>query len=328
MITMTLKSGHQIFKNDHGEWHFKSDADEAQFFDLELETVKKKMYEVKYAKNIFLDYFPISTEADKADDKVSYLMWDFVGIAKFIAADAEDIEVVKTYGQKRTVDLKKCASAYKYTIDDLWKAAKTGRRLDTKDAADAKKAIGKKLELVGWVGDEEFGIKGLITHPNITVSTVPVTTGNDWLTKPIMEVLEDMDEMFSTVEELTDTVYVPNAFFAPSKVLRRLRTTNISVDNASNISALRYWLDNHEEIKVVAATNRLKDVPHDVSGTTNAAVMCVIDPDVITFELPLSFWQDVPEKKGPTYKVACYAKTGGVIITHPLTVYIMQNVID
>lgn len=330
-MKIVLDSGVEILQSDSGHLKFAKDADEAKFFNLQIEGVKKEILEVKYPENTFLRYFPISKIGSKGDDAVSYLMYDKVGNAEIVANDAEDIPTVDIYGQKRIVDVFPVALAYKYTEDDLWKAASSGLKLPTLRAKACRDGIERKLEQIGWVGDDKWGVKGIVNHPNIVFSTVPAGGGGatDWLTKTPLEDLYDLNQIYGGMVSLVENAYTPNAMFMPIEVLEHLRSTPLDSANGSNVSILEFFLRNHRSFKTIVGTNRLLNVPDQpATGTTNSAIFCCLDAECVTIEIPIRFHQSRTEMRGFTFKVACKAKTAGVISPQPLTIHNVQNVLD
>ncbi len=338
---MTITAGEvsfQLAQDTAGNLSFVQDADEGRFFDLQLEHIKAKIYEAQYPEFIFMNYFPVSRVADKADETISYYMFDHTGMAAIVHPDAEDIPMVEVYGQKRTIDIFTVAAGYGYSYDELWKSIKANSNLPMRKANAAREEIERKIELLGWYGDSDWGIVGLLGHPNLTISpmTAGATSGATTVTAMTpLENLKWMNEAYSLVRDLTEEKFNPDALFLPITQYDHLTVTPLSADNPSR-SIMDYWLGTHPEVKTVKSTNRLKNVASSAklgrypSGTTtgssDCAVFCVLDEDVITYELPLSFTQLETQLEGLKRITPCIAKVAGVMIVHPLTVFIKEGI--
>ncbi len=338
---MTIQHGVHNFslaQDSAGNLTFVQDADEGRFFDLQLQHIKAKIYEAQYPEFIFMNYFPVSRVADKADESISYYMFDHTGMASIVHPDAEDIPMVDVYGQKRTIDIFTVSSGYGFSYDELWKSIKANANLPMRKANAAREEIERKIELLGWYGDSDWGIVGLLGHPNITISpmTAGATSGSSVVTGMTpLENLKWLNEAYSTVRDITEEKFNPDAFFLPIKQYDHLSVTPLSADNPSR-SILDFWKGTHPEVKTIKSTNRLKDVANAsklghypsgaLTGSSDCAVFCVLDEDVITYELPLSFTQLETQLKGLKRITPCIAKVAGVMIVHPLTVYVKEGI--
>ena len=60
------------------------DANESLFFARELETVKRKTFEVEYQEIKARSLFPMNTEADASDENFTWRQFDKIGMAKII----------------------------------------------------------------------------------------------------------------------------------------------------------------------------------------------------------------------------------------------------
>ena len=113
------------------------DSGESIFFTRELETIRAKTYDIKYDDNFkMLATLPISMEGDPLDIDITHRSYGRVGIAKMGGGDyATDFPSVDIFATETTVKVYPVQASYRYNKDEIARAAKMNRPLESLRAA-------------------------------------------------------------------------------------------------------------------------------------------------------------------------------------------------
>jgi hypothetical protein len=310
------------------------DENDIMFFKRELESIKRKAYEKKFPrlKAAMGDLFPISTEADPADERITYRMFEPVGVAKIIANYADDLPISDVRASETTSNIRGVGSAYKYNWQEIQKSRKTGRNLQQRKANSAKKSVMEKTERIAWYGDAEYGLVGFLNHPNITAGEIgvgPTSGEKEFSKKTPSEILDDLNNIIIEVSDLTNGVEVPDTLILPVAQFGIIASKRIG--DGTDTTILRHFLDNNinqgnMRVDWVPQLKNVNPLPSGDVGTKDIMAAYVRDPDYISLEIPLPWEQDTPEKKNYSYKVNTQQRVGGVIIPYPLAVNIKEGI--
>jgi len=307
------------------------DQGETIFFEQELEHVKAKAYQKKYPLMKALNgLFPISTEADPADETITYEMFDEVGVAKIIASYADDLPVADIKGERFTSDIRGIGTSYGYSIQEIRKGSKTGKPLKQSKANSSKRANDQEVNRIAWYGDSKYNLVGFLFHPNVTSEIVQVgaTSGNSlWSGKLPSEILTDMNAAVTDTIELTNGVEAPDTMILPIAQYALIQKTPLAA--GSDTTILQFFLANNPSITRIDWVNELKDVtpaPTGASGPVNVMATYTREADHLSLEIPQFFEQLPPEPRNLAYKVACHSRCGGMIIAYPLSVRLVEGV--
>src|SRR5690606_3742705 len=143
------------------------DANESVFFARELEFVKSRSYDKKYAELKARLLIPVSSEAEAWADAIVYESYDQVGAAKLIAGYADDLARADVKGQEHINPVKSLGCSYGYNIMEIRKSQARGKSLEQRKANAAKRAILQKENSLAFLGDSATGLNGFLNHPNV-----------------------------------------------------------------------------------------------------------------------------------------------------------------
>ena len=302
------------------------DANESIFFNRELETIRAKSYDVKYDDNFkMLALLPISMEADPLDFQITHRIYGRVGVAKMGGGDyATDFPSVDVFGSEVTVKVYPIQASYKYNKDEIARAARAGKPLESMRANAARKAIEKKLNDIAMTGESITGVKGLFNASGISSYTVPDgTTGSktNWETKTADEILADLYGISNQIITNTKGIEIPDVIALPLTSYQLIERKRLSADSEKTV--LTYFLENSKNIKQIVWFNELETfAPTSLTYDSNKAMFCwKNDADHLVLDLPMPYnqdsgvWQD-----GMEYVVPCRARTAGVTVFFPLAV--------
>lgn len=295
------------------------DADESIFFARELEHVKTKSYDKKYAQLKARTLFPVSMDAGAGAETITYEQYDAVGIAKVISSYADDLPRADIKGKQFTSIIKSLGASFGYSIQEIRAAQLAGKPLAQRKADAAKKAIMTREDQIAFSGDAQNNILGFLTNPNIPLVVLAADgTGatTTFSTKTPDKVLRDLNKVTNSIVELTKEVEIPDTMLLPTDIYNYLKNTPWSANNDGK-SILKLFLENNEYVKNVFSVPRMKG-----SGAGGLDRMAVYrrDPDALTLEIPQDFEMLEEQPKGLEYVTPCHSRIGGVIVYYPLSI--------
>lgn len=294
------------------------DSDETIFFTRQLEFLKAKSYDIKYAELKARSLLPVSFEAGPGADTIRYEQFQNSGIAKVIANYADDLPRADIKGKEFIASVKSLGSSYGYSMQEIRAARYAGKPLEQRRANAAKRAIAQAENTIAWFGNTDYNIQGFLSNPNIGAYTLPADgTGasTTLLSKSPDQILRDMNGMVNQVFSVTKGVEQPTQLLMPLTQFAYISSTARSANSDTTI--LEYFLQNNPFIKSVDWLNELKG---SGAGALDQMVAYVKDPDHLTLEIPQDFEQLNVQEKGLEYVVPCHQRIGGVIMYYPLAV--------
>lgn len=302
----------------------KLDANESAFFARELEHVKAKSYDVVYPQLKARMMIPVSYDAGPGAETITYYQYDQVGMAKIISSYANDLPRVDVKGKPFTSPVRSLGAAYGYNVQEIRAAQMAGKPLEQRRANAARQAIEQQINRIGFFGDSEFGLLGLIGHPNIPTDTVAADgTGSatEWSAKTPDQIIRDMNALANGIVTLTNGVEAPDTLAMPLDQFSYISSTPRS--STSDTTILAFFLANNPYIKDVVPLVELAG-----AGTGGADIMIAYkrDPDKLTLEIPQDFEQFPPQEDGLEFEIACHARCGGVIVYYPLSISVGEGI--
>lgn len=299
------------------------------FFETELRYIKNMVYETQYAdlKAASGMLFPISNEADPADDKIVWREFDKVGSAKIVNSYANDFPNVEVKGKENISDVRRIGSSYRYNWDEILKSRKTGKSLDTRRAEACRRANDQEVERIAWFGDAENNLPGFFSNanvPNYTVTADGDGGSTKWVDKDPLLILRDMNDLVNGITELTKELEIPDTLLLPTAQYNLIKSTLVSsATSITNRYILDQFLSNSAYIKNVISVPRLKGV-----GTASSDVMIAYKMDITKVSLEISepFNQLAPQQKVMEFKVPTTSKCGGLLIYKPLSFAIGEGI--
>src|SRR5688572_10801047 len=117
------------------------DNSESIFFARELERIRPKAYEKKYADLKAMMFIPIDRSLDPGAELDTYVMYDQFGMAKIVSDYANDFPRADVKGQQFTTWIKSLGASYGYNHQEVRSARFTGKPLEQMRANSARRAI-------------------------------------------------------------------------------------------------------------------------------------------------------------------------------------------
>lgn len=299
------------------------DANESMFFARELETIKARSYDKKYPALKAISLIPVSTEAGPGAETITYESYDTVGIMKIIANYADDLPRADVKGEEFVSKVKSLGGSYGYNIQEVRNAIKAGKPLQQRKADAVRKANAQAENRIGWFGDADAGLLGLLNQPNIPTATSPKT----FAAATVDEVLGYLNDIVTDVIETTLGIEVADTLLLPIAQFAYIQKTARST--VSDTTLLQFFLANNPSITQIEWVNELKQVAPLPSGGAGPAdlMMCYRkDPEVLTLEIPQPFESFPAQERNLEFVVPAHSRIGGVIVYYPLACNIVEGI--
>lgn len=303
------------------------DADGAFFFQRQLELIKARSYDVRYAELKARQLFPVSNEGGPGITSITYRTYDMAGAAKIINAYADDLPRADVAGKETTIPVRSVGISYGYNLDEIQASQLTGAALDQRRANAARRSNEQVVNDVAFFGDAESGLPGLFSNPNIpTGAVVNPGSGTEWVNKTPDEILFDVNDLFADIFETTKMVEQGNTLLLPpnqwSYIMSTPRSANSDTTIAQYLVQNSPYLNGLDDIipvnECAAANNPLL--------STDAMVAYDRNPDKLQLEIPVELEMLPVQQKNLEFVVPGRSRLGGLNIYYPLSLAIATGV--
>ncbi len=303
------------------------DADGAVFFQRQLEHIKARSFDVRYAELIARMLFPVSAEAGPGVTTITYRTYDQAGAAKIINAYADDLPRADVAGQETTIPVRSVGISYGYNLDEIQASQLTGLALDQRRANAARRANEQVVNDVAYFGDATSGMPGLFDNPNIpTGAVVDPGAGTEFVNKTPDQILFDINDLFADIFETTKMVERGNTLLLPpaqwSFIMSTPRSTNSDTTIAQYIANNSPYLTSVEDIipvnEFAAANNPLL--------STDAMMAYDRSPDKLQLEIPVELEFMPVQQKNLEFVIPGRSRLAGLNIYYPLSLAIATGI--
>lgn len=300
------------------------DADESIFFLRELEHIKSKSYDIKYAALKARSLIPVSKDAGPGAESITYEQYDQVGMFQIVSNYADDLPASDIKGKEFTSKIKSLGGSYKYSLQEIRAAQMAGKPLQQRKADAAKRAHLQKENRLAFFGDSTLGFNGFLNHASVPIVTNPNDGAGSLTTfssKTADQVIRDLNSLTHSILSLTKEVEQPDTLLLPVTVGNYLNATPRS--STSDTSIMKYYLGNNGYVKGVELLNELETAG---VGPSKRAMVYRRSPDAVTMEVPQDFEQLPVQERNLAYVVPCHARFGGVLFYYPLSAAYMDGI--
>lgn len=306
------------------------DADGAVFFQRQLEYIKAKSYDVRYAQLKARSLFPVSNSGGRGINSITYRTYDMVGAAKIINAYADDLPRADVAGQETTIPVRSVGISYGYNIDEIQSSQLTGASLDQRRANAARRSVEQTINDVAFFGDEESKLPGLFNNPNIPIGqVVDQGNGTQWVNKTPDQILFDVNSAFADVFETTLMVERANTLLIPpaqwSYIMSTPRSSNSDTTIAMYLVQNSPYLNSIEDIEPLNECTFLNNPTLSDLGQ-DAMVVYDKSPEKLELEIPVELEMLPVQQKNLEFVVPGRSRIAGLNIYYPLSLSISTGI--
>lgn len=288
------------------------DAGDTAFLNRQIEVVRSKTYEKKYAALLARQFLPTAEDVPAYATIGVEIVYDASGRPRIIANGGEDLPRVDVIASELTFKVASLGASYGYTLMDLRQAIGLGVPLTDKKASMAARSINTgidemlatgKLSTVG----QDLGMTGFINIGAVPIltSVCPSVSWDNASTTPL-QVLADLNALANAPSKQTLQVYTDcNIILAPHDY----EIANALVMPNQLDTVLSFFLRVNKHVKGVDQWHRLTAAG---AGGKNRSISYCKDPEVIEAVVPQEFEQLPPQLKNLETVIPCHARCGGV----------------
>lgn len=286
---------------------FNQDA--GLFTARQLEYVRNKVYEEKLPQMNGLSLVPISSEAPEWAETIVEKTYDMVGMAKIIANYADDLPRADVATTERAVKVKDIGASYGYSLSELKASTAIGQPLPQAKGRAARRAVETKMNEIALTGDADYGLNGLINHPNL--GEVGLTGG--WETATAEKILEDLDNLYNTVILQSKGVHQPTHLVMSLTDYQTLGSKYMS--DADKTTVLAFFQKKYPNLVIQG----IWELEKAGSGGKNLVICYEKHKDNLSLEVPMDFTQLPAQERNLELVVNCLARIAGVFLRYPLS---------
>lgn len=297
------------------------DADETNMLALALEQMRARVYEAEYPELKARRFIPVNNEIDTGAESFSWEETDYVGRARVIRNYGDDPPSVETKGEKQTHSIVSLGDSFTYSIQDMRRAAFSGKPLSARKALAARRVFERGLDEIAAFGAPDDGIpNGLLNKPvgsgTGQIRGTAVTAAN-WLdaTADPDKMVSDLNKAVQEMIQDSEETQTPNLLLVPTAIYLRMAHLRMSKDNSETV--LEAFLRANPYVSEVQPWNLLRGVD-GASGNNSRGLLMNRDPDVLELVIPQEFEVLPPQARNYAFKVLCHGRTAGTVVYRPL----------
>lgn len=311
---------------DGGEMH--RDAPSIPVFAQALEYIYSETYKVEYANLPMAngEVLPLDNSVPNYVEVWKYRTFQSGGAAKIgTTYAAGSIPRVSVGGEEFEGHVAAVLNAFGYSLQDMrvLAAIEGGGQLEQMYPEAARRAHEEIQERVGWWGDQQHKLTGLLTHPLVPVEYAPVGALNstNWESKSFDEVFADILYLADASEERTFGREVVTDIYLPRDVKRVLLTKRIENDKQT----LKAHIEENLDVTIHFVDQLNADHPDNPTGV-GIAVAIKKDKSAAALVTPQPFELLDPQWHGLEWVTICHSRIGGVKIPKPYSITVMPGI--
>lgn len=307
----------------------KFDAGETLAYSRELEYVHAEIVEYKAPGLSWRDMLPIKSDGDLGADSHRWFEESAgFGEAKFLNSLAdEDFPTVEPRGAENTGVIRDAGAKYIVTIQDLRRATRMKRHVETEKQKLVRKAMETILEkaTIGTYNTTVGGFKGIAHDDNSTAYT-PATEANggsegNWFNAIAdgvpMRIVNDLRGATNAAFVETKGAFDQFDVFLPPEL-------DVLLDNPMSVTLNGVTTNTNQSIRqyIMANVSRVRSIYPKANRLANAGnskhrvLIYPRDPQVFDAYVPLDFEQFAPQLSGMAFVTHCHLLYGGIRMKH------------
>lgn len=308
------------------------------FTPTDLMWIENVLYMPREEEMIARRLLKLNTNYPEFANEIGYDYYQREGSAKILSLDSPDVDFVKEKGGRVLQNVYPIGTGIRYTLPERMaymskKASSSivggsGKgpivSLDTLRVAHARRFIYETENKLTFVGDSNYGIKGLFDSSwydsGVSAGTkervASGVSGYTWAVKTPQEIINDLITGMSAVEK--DNLFKPRVLVLPPAQYSRLRQPYSNLNPTPTLEWIQQQLS-FEQIIV----SRVMRKDNNGDGSYDYFMICDNDPEV----MQLAIIQDI-NMGMPIYNIRqdmemlVSERFGGLICRHPAGLYI------
>lgn len=305
------------------------------FFQSQLTAYESRWYKTKYGHINFPELVDVNTETPEWADSVAFRMYDAVGSAKMIGANADDLPNVAATAKQFDAKIGYGGNRFEYSLDELRKSSHLGIPLDAELAQTARRTAEEKMQDIVYFGDEERGMTGLFNNPNIPVENSTL----DWYdpTTTAMEIIEDINRILNLVFENTKGISTANTLVLSSKrwtLINQKYASDLAPSADNTVMALLktnnvYTATTGQPLRIFQRFQlNQEQLPNYIPGYTDGDLIMAYEktPENLEAHMPMPWRPTAPQPRNLKISVPCEFKISGTVVRYPLTAVYSKQV--
>lgn len=300
--------------------------------------IENTLYQPKEEELAHRKIFGLNTTYARYAEEIGYDYYQREGSAKILAkgGSAKDIPFVGEKGGRVTQKAYTIVSGIRYSKAEQ-EAIQAKRalgkgpavQLDTIRVASARRFINEKEAKIAFVGDTEYGIKGIFdssfygTGLGTKERVATGVGGYTWALKTSQEILTDLETAVNTVE-LNGLFKARTLVVSPQHYNRLRKPFSATGDSRTLLT----WLNSEGMFfEQIVVTNQMLSTYNGDTNSYNYFMVLDNDPEVVQLALlfDIELGDALYDIVG-TMEQAAMLKTGGIMLRHPSAVYIGTDI--
>lgn len=295
-----------------------NDAADSIYFATQLQQIRARPYDPKYAETMIRKLVPVNNSDDPGASQIGWEEYDAAGVAKWLSNYATDFPTVAINGKQNFVTPHNFGQGTMYSAQEVRAARFAGKPLEAKKVDAVMRSMEQFLDRVGAVGDTQKGLVGLLNIANAQTFTLPsdgTGASQTFASKTGALVVRDLNNIANKITTTTKGVWKPDTLLMPLDVYAYIASTPWNSNGDTTI--LKFFLANNPYITSVVPWEKCTGAG---AGGTNRIVCYKRDPEVLELVIPMEARALEPEREGLVTKLNWEARTAGVICFHPLAI--------
>lgn len=300
------------------------DAAENAFLERQLRHMIPGVIMREYAKINARTIFPVYFANDPAAKKISYEYVEEYGEAEIVSDYSSEAPLAETRTTEHDTNVRGLWAAAQWSIDEIRAAARTGTPLEERKARGARDILIRLENQIAFNGDADFGLVGLFTQ---TAGTGPAAIPRDTAAGTIAaqtaaQNLDMLHALANAVPNATDDVESSDTMALPPAQYDIVATQKLGTLGQSP-TVLSDFLQHNPHVRTVL---RVRELAGAGSGGEDVAMVYDRDIEKVRLNVALDLEQMPPERKGMSVKVTYHMKSGGLTVTKPLSLRLLEGV--
>lgn len=303
------------------------DSNESIYLAKDLLVKEAKVYEVKYPNLLIRQIVPLGLTKGEGIDSIGYDQMDMFGEADFVGEKGQEYKRVDVKLAEFLKKVRHIGDSYGWDWYEMKEAIRAKKSLSTDRALAARRAIETKIDNLGWTGNKERGVDGILSDiTKLTEYTLPAdgnenggSSSKKLIHKTAKQCIRDLTAIANKTNVFTKGIFQNDTMVLDTETYDYLSTLDKS--DHSDASVLDH-IKAKTTVKNITSTSKLAGVT--ATGISNKDVILCFPrlSEIWTLEIPSEFQQLPVFWNGKEWTVNCSADVVGIFFKHPKTIVI------